>query len=484
MIFYVTTCDGDWDEYGAKNRARQPSHKNSQGGAVMVAAFSQQRAERPEGMPWIHSTLDDAQLTPEGFRVFCHLARKARCDRDARWYAWPSLDDIAEVCFRRSYPNSPVGVLRRKAYDAISELEQRQLLAVQRFKGKGNKYYLLPLEYWQPVLEMPENRNIRKGRRKKADPDLILGGSGQGTLLPDPPRIRLVPTQKPLEAPTDESFEPNSADVPDPPRITKYIYLKNLEKERSVDRFAAAEEGEWTGESSLYPPATSAFQVQSHSAQAPTSGADQGSALAENPPKNAFEASRYHWPCYDEPGSGGSEPAFYAYMLRRIQAYSDRRVRNGNKKIACLEEYTLTVIRQEGARLYQEFEIDAGLRDPVPTTLGSPVALPSDAPMATETWPVRAPADRQAGGSNGSLKPFQGEVASPYELQAEEVQQNRQRWFQTQLANQRFSELKVFLDGLINRGERSHVEQLLQQFPEAGFQIKGKKVWRPLPCTS
>lgn len=453
----------------------------------MVAAFSAQTqprstqpSDRPEGMPWIHSTLDDADLTPEAFRVCCHLARKVRCDRSGRWYAWPSLDDIAAVCFRRSYPNSPASVLRRKTFDAIDELEQRQLLEVERFKGKGNKYYLLPLESWLPAVDMPDNRNVRKGRSKKSvapDPGRIRSETVAATVTPDPGRIRLVLAQNSPKTPACELSAENSALTPDPPRITKYIYLKNLKRERRVRCFARTRSPDRkTKETELQTTATTAAIDQKASVNKLPSVETSLAAAAPTPQNfQNFAAAAYHWPCYSEPGCGGSHPDFFAYVLHRMRAYNDRRVRTGNKRIDNLEDYTLGAIHRDGAKFYQEFEIDAGFR--LPPTAPTP-ALPADAPSPQ----TRARADSQAGGSNGSLKPFQvaeAPSAYQYELQPEEMLKNRQDWCQKLLETQRFKDLKAFLDGLIARGERSQVELLLRLLPDSGFAINGRKVWRP-----
>lgn len=92
---------------------------------------------------FIHSELDDMGLSPEAFRVYAHLARRA--GKDGR--AWPGVQSIGDVCFPGlKHPDSR----RKYTSRALAELEQMGLISrVARF-GKDNRqlsndYVLLPV---------------------------------------------------------------------------------------------------------------------------------------------------------------------------------------------------------------------------------------------------------------------------------------------------------------------------------------------------
>lgn len=103
------------------------------------------------GVPvFIHSELDDMGLTPNAFRVYCHLARRA-----GTGVAWPSYQSIGSVCFGTSTPSADYA--RRLAIEAVKELVTSGLVAKeirtqdndgQTTGNKTNVYYLTPQSQW------------------------------------------------------------------------------------------------------------------------------------------------------------------------------------------------------------------------------------------------------------------------------------------------------------------------------------------------
>lgn len=107
-------------------------------------------ADRPDPRDripiFVHSEVDDLELTTNAFRVYGHLARRAGRDNTA----WPSYASIAEHCFRPSYPKAKDSTLRRRAMEAVRELQEHGLIeAEHRFRGDqghtSNAYRLLTL---------------------------------------------------------------------------------------------------------------------------------------------------------------------------------------------------------------------------------------------------------------------------------------------------------------------------------------------------
>lgn len=87
---------------------------------------------------FIHSMLDDSDLSVYAFRVYCHIARRA----NGRGSAFPGSESIAKVC----------NMSRTTVKQAIKELEERNMLTVHRTTGgtKSNIYVLTPPSKWTP----------------------------------------------------------------------------------------------------------------------------------------------------------------------------------------------------------------------------------------------------------------------------------------------------------------------------------------------
>lgn len=94
---------------------------------------------RDYNVVFIHSSLDDAGLSPYAFRIYCHIARRANRSNSA----WPGLGSIARVC----------GLSESTARRALKELEDREMLIVQRCMGGNstNIYSLTSEKHWKPL---------------------------------------------------------------------------------------------------------------------------------------------------------------------------------------------------------------------------------------------------------------------------------------------------------------------------------------------
>jgi Helix-turn-helix domain len=79
---------------------------------------------------FVHSSIDDAGLSPGAFRVLCHLQRRAQ-NKPA---AFPGIRSIARIC-RMNW---------HTVIDAIRELEQSGQIVAQRKPGRHTVYRLFP----------------------------------------------------------------------------------------------------------------------------------------------------------------------------------------------------------------------------------------------------------------------------------------------------------------------------------------------------
>lgn len=101
---------------------------------------------------FVHSELDDLELSLEAFRVYCHLARRA----GKNGMAFPSYQSIGDKCFRKNYPKANADTIRRKAIAAVRELAELGLITkIAKRKEDGsnatNDYMLTPKSQWGVV---------------------------------------------------------------------------------------------------------------------------------------------------------------------------------------------------------------------------------------------------------------------------------------------------------------------------------------------
>jgi hypothetical protein len=122
---------------------------------------------------FVHSEVDDLGLTTNAFRVYAHLARRAGKDNSA----WPSYSTIGEHCFRASYPKAQEATLRRRAMEAVRELEERGLIEVEhRRRGDqghtSNEYRLLTLRERRELLVQREREQGKTQNTESAFQDV------------------------------------------------------------------------------------------------------------------------------------------------------------------------------------------------------------------------------------------------------------------------------------------------------------------------
>lgn len=91
---------------------------------------------------FIHSRLDEYGLTPQQFRVYAHLARRAGSGR-----AWPAVATMARIC--RLHPQTVRQVLR--------VLVQHRLITREPRAGRTPIYRLTPASQWQPLTRITGN---------------------------------------------------------------------------------------------------------------------------------------------------------------------------------------------------------------------------------------------------------------------------------------------------------------------------------------
>jgi len=81
---------------------------------------------------FVHSSIDDLDLTLEAFRVYSHLSRRWG---DGTHDSVGSYSKIGEHCFRASFPCASKATLKRKAIAAIKELEENRLIEKHKHQG-------------------------------------------------------------------------------------------------------------------------------------------------------------------------------------------------------------------------------------------------------------------------------------------------------------------------------------------------------------
>ncbi|AFZ50741.1 helix-turn-helix domain-containing protein [Dactylococcopsis salina] len=81
---------------------------------------------------FVHSCIDDLDLSLEAFRVYSHLSRRWG---DGTHDSVGSYSKIGEHCFRSSFPCASKATLKRKAIAAIKELEEYGLIEKHKHQG-------------------------------------------------------------------------------------------------------------------------------------------------------------------------------------------------------------------------------------------------------------------------------------------------------------------------------------------------------------
>lgn len=109
-----------------------------------------------DGLSFIHSSLDDAGLTPAQFRIYCHVNRRA----GRAGVCTESLSNIAEHC---SYGDETTR-------DALKILTARQMLRRNEIAGVGVEYRLTPPREWTGNTLTPPRKKQRGSKKSEATP--------------------------------------------------------------------------------------------------------------------------------------------------------------------------------------------------------------------------------------------------------------------------------------------------------------------------
>ena len=89
--------------------------------------------ERRLPIIFIHSSMDDAGLSAEAFRVYAHIARRAGTGQ-----AWPSIESMMEKC----------GLSKRPILRALRELIDRNMIMRRPRPGYTSLYILTDQTLW------------------------------------------------------------------------------------------------------------------------------------------------------------------------------------------------------------------------------------------------------------------------------------------------------------------------------------------------
>lgn len=85
---------------------------------------------------FVHSELDDRDLSQAEFRVYCHLAR-----RSGSGVAFPGIDSMAAIC----------AMSKNTVVAAIKGLELQNMLIAERQSGMTTRYILTKPSQWTPL---------------------------------------------------------------------------------------------------------------------------------------------------------------------------------------------------------------------------------------------------------------------------------------------------------------------------------------------
>jgi hypothetical protein len=154
---------------------------------------------------FIHSSLDETDLTPVQFRVYAHLARRA-----SGGLAWPSAVSIAKACH----------IHRDSVWPAVKALEVRQMISRENRPGRSNIWTVTTADRWihsDPAKDQEESKGLPVGgkrgpttRRKvratkeihvtdiQVKGEAVVGSTSQ-TSPPPPPKPTATPDRMALE---------------------------------------------------------------------------------------------------------------------------------------------------------------------------------------------------------------------------------------------------------------------------------------------
>lgn len=140
---------------------------------------------------FVHSALDDAELSPVDFRIYCHLSRRAGSGT-----AFPAAESIAKVC----------KINRDTVWASLARLEARGMVERVNRQGTSNVYLLTKPSKWKPSGKegVAERRGLHPAETKGLPPS---GKEGP---------LRISPLSKSKEGNPLCSFsKPNEHALPD-----------------------------------------------------------------------------------------------------------------------------------------------------------------------------------------------------------------------------------------------------------------------------
>ena len=97
----------------------------------------------PNRLVYTHSAVDDFGLTPNAFRVYCHLCRRAGKDNRA----FPSHESIGEVCF--SSISDSANWRFRLSVKAVNELLARGMITKTLRSRRSTLYEITTRDQWK-----------------------------------------------------------------------------------------------------------------------------------------------------------------------------------------------------------------------------------------------------------------------------------------------------------------------------------------------
>ena len=164
---------------------------------------------------FVHSSLDDAGLTANEFRVYCHLARRAGSAGDA----FPAVQTVADVCRMN----------RDTVWAVLKSLTARGMLQRVPRSGLSTVYVLTTPEHWHPAETEGHPSDSPSGNEG-------VGGSGNEGVLRESTEV--APPKSIQKHPPKP---PHADDVPAAPnRITASDWTP-LQEHRDLAAFRNAD---------------------------------------------------------------------------------------------------------------------------------------------------------------------------------------------------------------------------------------------------
>jgi hypothetical protein len=115
------------------------------------------------GVIFVHSELDDRNLSVAEFRVYCHIARRA-----GKQTAFAGIDSMAKVCC----------IAKHTVISAIRILESYRMILVTRKAGTTTHYTLTPKSKWTPLPNLHTQEGSANGVTHRCKAGNATGANG------------------------------------------------------------------------------------------------------------------------------------------------------------------------------------------------------------------------------------------------------------------------------------------------------------------